>query len=319
MSEVLARDSRQLVLDLHSCLKELDPARFRADLIHRLSDQLRSIRGRIDALLDRWPAETMAQLRTGLSRLSSTLQSVPKQAGIDESWAEFREQLQSVYEDLAAHLRGLEVHVPSLRPTNYSRNGFHVAWGLIALFLVEVVLSTNGMIIAACLFAGAGWSAEIGRRKSARINRFMMWLFGPVAHPHEKHRINSATWYATALVVISLIQSPIVAGIAVLVLGFADPAAALIGRPFGKTKLINGRSLEGTATFLAVGFMAAIGYLRLGHPEIAAAPAFGIAIAAGLAGALAELLSRRIDDNLSIPLAVAAASLAAATLFGVSL
>ena len=90
---------------------------------------------------------------------------------------------------------------------------------------------------------------------------------------------------------------------AIAVLGLADPAAAVIGRRFGKHRLIHGRSLEGTITFVIVGFVAAfsVGLLHLAPPAAAVG-----ALGASLLGALAELTSRRIDDNLSIPLASAA-------------
>jgi dolichol kinase len=131
-------------------------------------------------------------------------------------------------------------------------------------------------------------------------------IFSKVAHPHEAVHVNSATWYVNALFVLALTCPPAVSAMAVVILGFADPAAALIGRRFGRLRLVNGRSLEGSATFWVVGTLAAWAVLSIFHREIPMGAALWMSVAGALFGALAELFSRRIDDNLSIPLASAA-------------
>jgi dolichol kinase len=96
----------------------------------------------------------------------------------------------------------------------------------------------------------------------------------------------------------------------VAVLGFADPTAAIVGRRFGRVKLVNGRTLEGTITFFVVGVAAALGVVAWLPAPPPVAVALALAAAAGVAGALAELFSRRIDDNFSIPIVSAAATAA---------
>ena len=103
-----------------------------------------------------------------------------------------------------------------------------------------------------------------------------------------------------------------VASLGIAVLGFADPAAAIIGRRYGRIKLVNGRTLEGTATFVAVGTLVAVPWLALVwgmDPGLA----LKLGFFGALAGGVAELFSRRVDDNLSIPVA---ASLVALVLMG---
>ena len=87
-----------------------------------------------------------------------------------------------------------------------------------------------------------------------------------------------------------------VASVGIVVLGFGDPAAAIIGRRYGRVKLVNGRTLEGTATFVAVGTLVATSWLAVVwgmDPALALLGFFG-----ALAGGIAELFSRRVDDNL---------------------
>jgi dolichol kinase len=158
------------------------------------------------------------------------------------------------------------------------------------------------------LFAGTFWSLECLRRISPRANDALMAFFAPIARPIERERVNSATWYMTALFLLASTGSTIAAVVGVAVLGFADPTAAIVGRRFGRVKLVHGRTLVGTMTFLVVGAAAAFSVVAWLPTPPPLAIAVGLAAAAGIGGALAELLSHRIDDNFSIPLVAAAAA-----------
>ena len=225
-------------------------------------------------------------------------------AELREEWMAFRTQVQPTYEAFARTLRAADIHVPSLRPTNYTRNLFHVGGALIALVLIEMALPASWLTPIASIIAALAWSMEGSRRLSPAINQILMRLFSPVAHPHEAHRVNSSTWFATALVLTSLSGEAAICSVAVVILGLADPMAAIVGRRFGKIALVNGRSLQGSLTFLLVGWAGAWGVLSTWHPELAHAGL--VALGAALPATLAELFSRRIDDNLSIPLTAAA-------------
>ena len=85
-------------------------------------------------------------------------------------------------------------------------------------------------------------------------------------------------------------------------LGAGDPFAALIGRRFGTVALINGRTAQGTLAFFITGFAAAVLALSWFHPDVAIVR---MALGAASFGAIAELVSRRLDDNLTIPIAAA--------------
>ena len=54
------------------------------------------------------------------------------------------------------------------------------------------------------------------------------------------------------------------------------------------------------------------------YPDLALLHMAALAIAGASFGAIAELYSKRIDDNFSIPLAVAAGVFLASILFGIS-
>ena len=179
-------------------------------------------------------------------------------------------------------------------------------------------MCSRACAIVPVVFATTFWGMEIWRRLSDRANDVMMWIFKKVAHPHEAHHVNSSTWYGTALAILGLTSPLVLCSVAVIVLGFADPAAAFMGRRFGRTKLVNGRTLEGSLTFAVVGTLAAFAAMMLWHAELGWGAALIIAGAAAVSAALAELFSRRVDDNMSVPLAAAAGGWIALQLLGLA-
>lgn len=192
------------------------------------------------------------------------------------------------------------------RPANATRSLFHVGSAAFALALLRFLPGRPWIIGVSAAFAISGWTMELARRQSPAVNARLMALFSRVAHPHERHGVNSSTYYVTALLLIALVAPLRAAEVGVLVLGLADPAAGLIGRRFGRTRLRANRSLEGTLGFVAVGALAAGVWLATVHAI--ALPALAIlALVAGVSGALTELASTRLDDNFTIPVAVTAA------------
>lgn len=92
-----------------------------------------------------------------------------------------------------------------------------------------------------------------------------------------------------------------------------DTAAALIGRRFGRHRFPNGKSLEGTLSFVVTGILVmAAGWQAFRYPL----PVFLCGIVGVLAAAVLELFNRELhlDDNFTIPLA-AGGGLLLGTLF----
>ncbi len=311
MTVALAQASRPLLVDLHEALRTLDPARWRAEKAAQVRAQLERVAEGLAALAERFAPETdgstlLERLQAFVALLRAQLPNLPEPAAAEE-WVEVRQNLQPAYEDLVQAMREKAVHVPSLRPTNYVRNLFHVLNSIVVIAVIELVPYEYIMWPASCALASV-WFLEISRRFSASWNAKIMKLFGPVAHPYENHRVNSGTWFVSALFLLALTGRPELGAMGVAVLGFADPAAALVGRRFGKHKLVNGRTFEGSAAFFLVGTLAVAAVLTVLHPGLVLGWRLAmVAAGAALTGTLAELFSFRVDDNLSIPLATALA------------
>jgi len=316
MQAQLSLDSESIAIELHALLQELDPSRLSAALYQEIQTKFRNLHQQIEATLERAantsPNLQLEKLRALLNELAELLRKA-WEATRDESdrkvrqqFLDFRKRLQTNYQKLSKHLDTLQIHVPSLRPTNYRRSLVHACGGLFGLFMVEYVLNPNTMILVAGLFFTYAWSMEFIRRRAPGFNEKIMAFYGPIAHPHEHHRINSATWYCTALVCLALTAEPMAVGIALVVLGLADPMAALVGRKWGRIRLINGRSLEGSLAFFVTAFFTCVTVVAIWHPGHTWAQTLMIAGMAGFFGAIGELVSGKIDDNLLTPLAAAA-------------
>ncbi len=302
--------SRELALEVLALLRDLDPASWREGLSTAVRARLQRVAALIHELLSTAPpSEVFAGLHERLHELSLLLDEYTPKLDLGaheckEAWMRLRSQLSLRYDALARTLRELEVHVPCLRPTNYKRNIFHLASAVFALLLVEVFLSQSQLVVASAAVTTWAWSTEFGRRRWPRLNQALMWVLGPIAHPHEHWRVNSATWYSSAIFLLALTGEPIVQIAAVVILGVSDPLAAIVGRRYGKHKLVHGRSLEGSLTFLLSGCIAATALLIWLH-SLPLTTALLISAGAALPATFAELFSRRVDDNFSIPVSAA--------------
>jgi len=317
MSHALALHSKPLALELHALLKDLDPARFRAEVEAAMRRRVSRIDEGISSLLTRSTeasgegAEGHGSVRQRLVDVATLLRErVPSPDlptdELREAWARYRIQLQLAYEALSTSLRRRRVHVPAVRPTNYTRSVAHALISASLVVLVEYVLSPRDRAVIPAAFAIFFWFLEGLRHYNAKARAFLLWFFSAVAHPHERHQVNSSTWFTTALAILGIAFEPIPAVVAIAVLGFADPAAALVGRKLGTIKLVGSRSLEGTITFLLVGTGIAACVLGYWHADLGVGAILTIAFAGALGGGVAELCSgSKVDDNFSIPLAAA--------------
>ena len=338
MAHALALDSRDIALDLHGLLRDLDPARWQDEVevamrarATEIQAEVQTLQAKFDELRETYTDQSLAALGEALDaidarfdRLSELLDEYTPQTDLSvpdlrKEWMDFRVRLQPAYEGLAESLRVASIHVPSLRPTNYARNIFHVSSALLALVLVETVLTPMWMFMAALAVASSAWLMELGKRSNPRVDRITWFVFGKMGHPYERTRVNSATWFSSALLVLSLTGSQLIAALALMILGVADPAAGLIGRRIGRHKLVHGRSVEGTAAFVLFGAVGCLITLAIFHPALGLPLALGITAAAVLPAALAELYAYRIDDNLLVPMAAAAGAGAFALLVGIPL
>ncbi|WP_437922997.1 hypothetical protein WMF37_28670 [Sorangium sp. So ce291] len=313
MIHTLHVETKLVSEELCALLRQVDPAVFvfrdepevRAR-VERVASRLRELvvaaerdeaGGRVERLRERLRA-----LLAAVERATPTRTPSPKAA-----WIAFQREVQPAYESLLVTLRGVVAAPPSIRPTNHVRSLWHVGSGLAVLGLVQLLPERGWLVAVSGAFAVSAWSMELARRLSERVNERLLWVFKHVAHPHERYRVNSSTWYVTALLLLAVFGTRLSQSLAVVVLAVADPAAALIGRRFGRTRLLDNRSLEGTLAFFVAGALSSLVVMGALGPPASLSSRLFLAAVAGLAGAVTELFSSRLDDNFTIPVAVAAA------------
>lgn len=138
----------------------------------------------------------------------------------------------------------------------------------------------------------------------------------------------SPVLYTLSLVVIGVAHETLglswaIAFAAYAILGIGDAASALVGIAYGRHKLAwnHRKSAEGTLAGMIAGFLAGVvlGAVPYALAGLAIPPTFlGVVMAGAIAGGLAETIPR-VEDNLVVPLASAAAMLALASVTGLAL
>ncbi|AHF81271.1 diacylglycerol/polyprenol kinase family protein [Thermococcus paralvinellae] len=115
-----------------------------------------------------------------------------------------------------------------------------------------------------------------------------------IAREHEKRSIGAHIYFTlAAFIIVYFFPKDIAIGsIAVATLG--DAIAAIIGKPFGKHRFKNGKSIEGSLAYFLTALLILIPLIDVPHAVIGA-----------LAGTLAEFYELPPDDNFSNQLAIA--------------
>ena len=118
----------------------------------------------------------------------------------------------------------------------------------------------------------------------------------------EEHLKESAAIpYLMALLLTIITFPKSIALTAIFTLALADPLSAIIGIKYGKHKIVEGKSLEGSgAFFLATSIVCFLIFIPL--PGNTFWPVFANAFFLGLFAASFEMIPLKLDDNLTIPL-----------------
>jgi len=296
----------ELAERLHNWIHDLDPSRWSSIALDSARFQLTRLRGDMERRMAAWAASPAAgraeeRLRDAWKDLLLAMPDPSRIGDARAEWSEIHAMLTPRYEALATALREHGRRVQHLRPTNFARSGFHLSMGLGVALAFETILTPRTALYVAIAWCVWSWSLEITRRIFPSWNEILMRVFGPIARHHERYRVNSATWFGTGLLVIAF-TSPNIAGIlGVLAVGVGDPIAGYVGRKFGRTKIVHGRSLEGSLGFAAASFLTGLFWIHTFHTELSMDIGAVLAGTAAIVGAVVELTARRIDDNFAIP------------------
>jgi diacylglycerol kinase (CTP) len=217
-------------------------------------------------------------------------------------------------DDVNARLPPVPRSLDRARVLRAAFHAFNCLWGVLAYhFVVPRVVAAAAIGTIAAAFG----IVEGLRLRSESLNAQVLDhpLFRNVIRPSEHHRLSGAFWFVLGVALVLAIYPKEAVEGGCLVMGFGDPAATLVGTRFGRVRIGAGRTLEGTLAFVAAAFVAVSAFRFAAYPSSGIAWTLGFAAVAVLAGAVAEgLLSRRINDNFTVPLVSCGACAAYAAL-----
>eukprot|EP00873_Tetraselmis_striata_P029751 jgi/Tetstr1/450015/TSEL_037062.t1 len=200
------------------------------------------------------------------------------------------------------------------RPINWRRSATHAASSLLVVALCQFVLVQQSHRIAGAAFVAAmTWIWEVGRRRSETFNKAMVTVFKAIGmqkifHPEEWTKVTSWTWYVTSLLFLCFLPYLPAAYAGLVVLGFGDPAAGMVGRRWGTTSVPGAgkKTFEGAIAFILAGCAASTAVLwMIFGKQLGLNGAILLSSAAAVGGCIGELyhdsLWKGVDDNFSVP------------------
>ncbi|NOZ00937.1 MAG: hypothetical protein GXP54_03500 [Deltaproteobacteria bacterium] len=250
-------------------------------------------------------AVSLEEVANNLREYSRELSESPRVARLRE----LNVRLSYNYEELLAHLRRLKVRslemtggLDHIKPRNWDRNVVHVGLGLFGVLMYELVLNRGQALWVLLALVLAFFMIEVTRRIWPDWNRVLVErVFGRISRPRELKGVTSSSWYLLALLLMVFLVPQPAAELGALVLAFGDPAASIVGKRFGRRKLLGSKTAAGTFAFMAVAFVVAVSFLFMSPHGLAVLPRLSLAATVAIAGAITELASDRWDDNFTIP------------------
>ena len=139
-------------------------------------------------------------------------------------------------------------------------------------------------------------SFELLRIRYIKINQIFLKIFGKVTRNFEKDQLTGATYVMISSFLVMFCFDMHVCIASILIMSYADTAAAIIGKKYGTTRIFN-KTLEGSFAFFLVAFLIVLSI----YPEIN----LFYSLIAILMATIVELLPLKIDDNFTVPITAA--------------
>ncbi len=144
------------------------------------------------------------------------------------------------------------------------------------------------------------------RKFSSKINGLVNKLLGKIMRQDEREStsFSGATYLLMSSVLTIAFFEKEIAIFALTILMISDSCAALIGRRFGRIKII-GKTVEGSFSFILSALLIYFYFVSCWEFELH----FKISLVAILVGSITELFAKKLclDDNFAIPIAISLA------------
>lgn len=181
-----------------------------------------------------------------------------------------------------------------------ARKLWHMLSGVIGLIIYHRNgLSADRMATYLLIVAILAFALEFLRLRDERLNQIVMIVMKPFMREAEKTSVSGMPFYALGVALSLFFFPERIAVLSVLFLIFADPIASLFGILYGRDKILPNKSLQGTLAAFSVCYLVTLIYGAVYTGSSMNLLVFSII--AGVIGALSELCSQFVDDNLCIP------------------
>lgn len=208
--------------------------------------------------------------------------------------------------------------LPTRGDLHLKRKCFHAAFGCLFAYLrasdpsPSFVMSLAAVVAIFCV-------GEFCRLYFPSFNAIQRSVFGAVMREHEQTQVSGIVFYLSGALLSSVLFSPTITILSLLILGFADPAASAFGIKLGKAKFSGNKTLAGFFGFALVSFTVLVTahLLFVGEHACSWHVVQGYLVVS-LIGGTAELFAGRdnwlgVDDNFVIPVVISSALLAVST------
>ena len=175
------------------------------------------------------------------------------------------------------------------------RRLYHLVSGLLFVYVISQLDRRSGIILVSVMLALA-IAIETARLIFPALNTLFIRCFNMLLRHEEKRKPTGSAWYIAGVLISLLLFKKEFAMFSMVILAVGDPSASTVGKSWGRHH-IKRKSLEGSLAFLIAAIAAGLIFQRtLGGLS------FVIIITGAIVGTMTELLSSKLDDNLTIPL-----------------
>ncbi len=201
------------------------------------------------------------------------------------------------------------------------RRLFHCSMGLSVGLVYQFLLTHSRAIYILGFCACIVYILEQVRVNYPELSSKIKLINKYIFRAEEQLKESAGVPYVMGLL-LTLISFPkVVALVAIYTLAVADPLSAIIGIRFGKKKISENKSFEGSGAFFLSSFIITflVFFWWSSYLEIMLGPLLLLSFLVAICTTLFELIPLRIDDNLTIPLFTAGTTLLLCGLLGVPL
>ena len=201
------------------------------------------------------------------------------------------------------------------------RRLFHCSMGLSVGLVYQFLLTHSRAIYILGFCACIDYILEQVRVNYPELSSKIKLINKYIFRAEEQLKESAGVPYVMGLL-LTLISFPkVVALVAIYTLAVADPLSAIIGIRFGKKKISENKSFEGSGAFFLSSFIITflVFFWWSSYLEIMLGPLLLLSFLVAICTTLFELIPLRIDDNLTIPLFTAGTTLLLCGLLGVPL